>query len=426
MKERLIVLLTCVITSMTPARTLAQSAAPASGAVPITVEQLVALALERAPGIQAQRLAVARARGETAQAALRANPTLSTEQREELGGTDRMTSVMIDWPLELFRRGARVSVARIGIEVEEATVAEAERQLAGDVRRRAIEVLAAERRAAVTDEIAASLHDTYELLRRRVDEGASAPLLRDQAYVEWQRSEAQRPGRRADVRAARAELRAVVGLPVDGPLVIEENLATLGQKSLPASLGLRADIRQAAARLRSTTAVADSARQQGRFDLGVFGGYTRMNNSFPQSGWTGAGTLEPIHAKFHNLSIGVSVMLPIANRNQGAIAAATADIKAAEFQQVGIQLNADAEVAAARVRDDGARAAVKIYDDGLRTAARKNLDVVRESFSLGRMTLADVLAEQRRHLDVEMGYVDALAAAALARANLLLVLGVTR
>ena len=67
-----------------------------------------------------------------------------------------------------------------------------------------------------------------------------------------------------------------------------------------------------------------------------------------------------------------------------------------------------------------------MYDDGLRATARKNLDVVRESFALGRMTLTDVLIEQRRLLDVEMGYVDALTSAALARANLLFVSGVTR
>jgi cobalt-zinc-cadmium efflux system outer membrane protein len=426
MRQRLIVL-TCVIGSMVPSQVLAQAtASPAAPAAPITVEQLVAMALDRGPGIQAQRLAIARANGDAEQAALRANPTLSTEQREEVGGTDRMTSLMVEWPLELFRRNARVAAAKTQVGVAGAEVAEAERQLAGDVRRRAVELLAAERRAAVTDEIAASLHDTYESLSRRVEEGASPPLLRDQAYVEWQRAEAQRPMRRADVSTARAELRAAVGLPMDAPLAVADDLAALGQKPAPASLGVRADIRQATARVTATTALADSIRQQGRFDLGVFGGYTRMTNSFPQFGLNGAGTPTPIHGQFNNLSLGISVMLPIANRNQGATAAVTAEVKAAEFRQTSARLNADAEVAAARARDEEAGNTVKIYDNGLRTAARKNLDVVTESFSLGRMTLADVLTEQRRRLDVEMAYVDALAAAALARTNLLLALGVTR
>lgn len=426
MKKRLIGLAS-VIAICIPAGGLAQTRTPpAPGPGPVTVEQLVALALERAPGMQAERQSIARARGDAQQASLRGNPTLSTEQREELGGTDRMTAVMADWPLELFRRKARVAAANSQITVADAGVAEAERQLAGQVRRRAVELLVAERRAAVTDDIAASLHDTYELLRRRVDEGASAPLLRDQAYVEWQRSEAQRPLRRAGVRIADAELRAVVGLPAYVPLAIGDDLAALGQNPIPASVGIRADIRQAAATITLAAAITESARQEGRFDLGVFGGYTRMANGFPQFGLNSAGTPTPIRGQFNNLSLGVSVMLPLANRNQGAIGAATAEIRAAEFREAETKLNATSEVSAARARDDEARATVKVFDDGLRAAARKNLDVVRESFTIGRMTLADVFAEQRRHLDVEMGYVDALESAALARMNLLFVLGVTR
>jgi cobalt-zinc-cadmium efflux system outer membrane protein len=424
--KRGLIILAWVVGVATPGRALAQSSSPQRIAPAMTVEQLVALALDRSPTLQAQRLAIARARGEAEQASLRPNPTLSTEQREEIGGADRMTSVMAAWPLELFRRGARVSAAKSQIDVATAEVAEAERQLAGEVRRRAVELLAAERRAAVTDEITVSFHDTYELLSGRVVEGASAPLLRDQAYVEWQRSEAQRPLRRADVSSAQAELRAVVGLPVEAPLAISDDLAALGRRPVPASSEVRADVRQAIATVTSANATAESTRQQGRFDLSLFGGYTRMSSSFPQFGLNSAGAPTPIRGQFHNLSIGLSVALPFVNRNQGALAAAAADIKAAEFRQAATRLNADAEVAAARARDDESLAAVKVYDDGLRAAARKNLEVVRESFSLGRMTLAEVFAEQRRLLDVEMGYVDALTAAALARSNVLFVLGVTR
>ena len=72
MKVPLIVL-ACVAGTLVPNRILAQTVpAPASGAAPTTVEQLVALALDRAPIIQAQRLAIDRARAETDQAALRA------------------------------------------------------------------------------------------------------------------------------------------------------------------------------------------------------------------------------------------------------------------------------------------------------------------------------------------------------------------
>lgn len=423
MKPSFIVYL-CVA-SLTPASTAAQSVStvrPAS----TTVEQLVSLALDRSPELQSKRQAIDRARGEETQAALRANPMLSTEQREELGGSDRMTAVMLAWPLELFRRTARITAAKAQTDVANASIAEAERQLADAVRRKAVAVIAAERRSTLADELASSLHDTYELLKRRTEEGAAAPLLRDQAYVEWQRAEGQRPSRRADVRAALAELRALVGLPADAPLLLADDLAGIARQPVPASVGLRADLREAAATVTSTTAAAESARQEGRLDLSVIGGYSYMNNSFPQLGLTSAGATAPIHGQFNNLSFGVSLTLPVTNRNQGAVAAAMADVKAAEWRQRAATLNADAEISAARARDTESQSAVKVYDDGLRTAAQKNLEVVRESFSLGRLTLADVLNEQRRLLDVEMGYVDALTEAALARTNLLFVLGVTR
>jgi len=40
--------------------------------------------------------------------------------------------------------------------------------------------------------------------------------------------------------------------------------------------------------------------------------------------------------------------------------------------------------------------------------ARRNLDVVRQSYELGRGSLLDVIAEQRRFIDVETGYTDVL------------------
>jgi cobalt-zinc-cadmium efflux system outer membrane protein len=409
-----------------PARILAQSMPTTASAMHVTIDELVGKALESAPTIQAQRLAIDRARGEAEQAALRPNPTVMSERRDQLGGSDSMTSVSGEWPLELFRRGARVKSASAAVATATAEVEEAERQLAGEVRRRAVALLVAQRRLALTEEISTSLGETYRLLARRVDEGAAPPLARDQAFVEWQRVEAQRPARRADVRAASADLCAVVGLPPATALELTDDpLAFVGR--LPASPeDVRSDVRTAVRRVDAANATLNEARQMGRFDLGVFGGYSRMDSGFSQFGFGVDGSRQPIQGVFHNLSIGLSVVVPIANRNQGAVTAARAEQRAAELQRDAARLEASADLVAARARDEEARSAVHVYGSGLRSAAKKNLDVVRESFSLGRLTLSDVLAEERRYLDVEMSYVDALAVALLAHANLLQALGVTR
>jgi outer membrane protein TolC len=62
----------------------------------------------------------------------------------------------------------------------------------------------------------------------------------------------------------------------------------------------------------------------------------------------------------------------------------------------------------------------------VRTLARQNLDVVRQTFELGRATVFDVLAEQRRFLEIEQAYTTALREAWDAHAALKLAMGDTK
>ena len=65
-----------------------------------------------------------------------------------------------------------------------------------------------------------------------------------------------------------------------------------------------------------------------------------------------------------------------------------------------------------------ARAALSLYAGGIRTLARRNLDTVRETYQLGGATVFDVLAEQRRYLEAERGFTNALSAAFASQVNL--------
>ena len=78
-------------------------------------------------------------------------------------------------------------------------------------------------------------------------------------------------------------------------------------------------------------------------------------------------------------------------------AAAAARLEAAD-------LSARAEIASAAARDAQARRAVALYSTRVRGLARQNLAVVRQTYELGRTTVFDVLAEQRRFLEIEQAY----------------------
>jgi dihydroorotase/N-acyl-D-amino-acid deacylase len=85
-----------------------------------------------------------------------------------------------------------------------------------------------------------------------------------------------------------------------------------------------------------------------------------------------------------------------------------------------------AEVAAAQARDAQAQRAISLYVGGVRMLARQNLNVVRQTFDLGRATVFDVLTEQRRYLEIEQAYTTTLREAWEARAALKRALGETK
>ena len=148
-----------------------------------------------------------------------------------------------------------------------------------------------------------------------------------------------------------------------------------------------------------------------------------MDAAFPQQGVGSTGALERVRGQFNYVALGASATLPLFNRAQGQVAAAQADRFGAEARREATELAAHADVAAAQARDARARSAIGVYGRGLRTLARRNLDVVQQTFDLGRATVFDVLTEQRRYLEVEEAYTIALREAWEARADLKRALG---
>jgi cobalt-zinc-cadmium efflux system outer membrane protein len=87
---------------------------------------------------------------------------------------------------------------------------------------------------------------------------------------------------------------------------------------------------------------------------------------------------------------------------------ALASTAAAERCLAFVTLTIRQEVTAAFTRYDATQRALEIYTQGVREVTRQNLEVVRQTYTLGRTTLLDVIAEQRRYIDIETGYTDAL------------------
>lgn len=395
----------------------AQDLGPGEG---MSLTQAIALALVREPATRAARADVEIARGMSVQAGLRANPTLSFERRQEPAGTDNAIDIGIEWSLELFRRGPRIAVANANVRVAQHEEADARRQLAATVAVAYGEVAAASRQLSIMDDVLAAATKQLELLRARSAEGAAPTLDRDVVDVEVRRIQAERIAQAGRVDRALVRLKRLLGMPPETPLRItqslEELLTTLTSES--ASPATRPDVQASEARVLAEEQRLLAARSDGRADVTMFGSYMRMDAGFPQRGFSAGGSLERIRGQFNYFTAGAMVTVPLWNRQQGSLSAAAAARDAAEARAEASRLNAASEVAEARAWHEQAQRAVSLYEDGIRPLARRNLDTVRETYQLGRATVFDVLAEQRRYLDTERGYTEALSDAYTSRVSL--------
>jgi cobalt-zinc-cadmium efflux system outer membrane protein len=379
----------------------------------LTVEQLVATALERSPEIQATRAEIAVVAGQVTQAALRPNPMFAASQGQGSGGM-MTTNVGVEWPLDMFRRPARIAAAQSATEVTSLSIRDRERLLAATVREQAGRLLAAQRTLDVITESLTAARRLRDLLDRRVTEGGTTKLDANLAAVEAMRLEAETALAAGDIAAALIELKATVGLAPDAPLTVADSLEGLAAApAVPrltptAALEARPDLREAIGRIDFADRRAAAARQEARADVTLAAGYTRSAFGFDQFGFTAGGARARIHDIFHSVTIGARVTLPVRNRNEGTLAALEAERKGAEALFTARQRAARAEIDAAVARERDIRRAVELYATTIRSLARQNVDVMLEAYDLGRFPLSDVLAEQRRYLDVEAGYTTVL------------------
>jgi cobalt-zinc-cadmium efflux system outer membrane protein len=380
----------------------------------ITEAELVMRALASNPTLQAQRQQIDRAKGEVTQARLRKNPTLTLGGLKEVNGSDNRFNIDGSLPLELYgRRARRTEVAQSKQDATEQSVADQERLLTAEVRKRFGAALASIRNLLFIEQLLEANRDFLRLMEDRVRAGAAPSLDADETRVEVNRIESLRIDYQAKAEVALLSLKEAAGIDPGETIRLKGALELVrfdyDQKQL---LQLAMAHRPDLAVQRANEALANAElrldRAEGKPDASVFGGYERPNSGFAQEAFNAAGNLSPIRQTFNYATFGLNINLPLFNRNQGAAVADTAAMQAARSQLAAVDLNLRHEVTQNLIRFNGAQARVEVYRSGVRDQAAHNLEVVRQTYSYGRTTLLDVIAEQRRYIDIETGYTDIL------------------
>jgi len=392
-----------------------------------SAEELARYALQHNGELQAARQMIAEATGRWQQAALKANPMLETSGTQAVTSPDNNQMIGVEYPLELGgRRTARALVGAREVELRTAEVVEFERKLTAEVRQKYAEALAAARNLTFADETLRLTRDSLRLTQARVELGKSAPLESSTLQVETQRAEVWRLNFESQAEVGLLALKQIIGMPPEESLVLRgEWLPMVDDAPLPpqaellrTALAARPDLTVLRAAEALASAQIEQARREGRIDASLFANYQRMSFGYDLRGFNAAGRLAPIAGVFHYVTFGARFTLPTRNKNEGLIAAAVAAAEAARLRREFAELVTRNELMAARVRLEKARAALAVYRDQVREPAQRNLDLARRTYAAGYRTALDYLAEQRRYVEIETGYTDALKEALLAWSEL--------
>lgn len=392
----------------------------------VAADEAVRIALENNGELQALRRELDAARALVKQARIRPNPSLEASGTKQIGGSDNSLMLQGMLPLELGgRRAARVAVAEAELKVREIALANQERVLSADVRSKFGEALAQIKKLELVESLLASTQQGYELIAARVTEGRLAPLESNMAVVEVNRLRSMRETAAGKAEIAVFELKNLMGMRPEDPLRLRGDFNDLIAPQPPLdeavtrALRERPDLQGS----RAVAALAQSrlqqARAEGRLDASVTAGYQRTNMGFPVRGFADTGELRPVQSVFHYFTFGVQLNVPVRNRNQGAIEAAIAEREAADRRVEFGELTVRREVNAAYAKYDRAARALSIFRAGVRDQAGANLRVVWQTYELGKRSLSDYIAEQRRFLEVENELVDAALEAYLANVEIM-------
>lgn len=376
---------------------------PAAGA-PLTLAEALARTLRQHPDLTAFSEEIRAREAETLQAGVRPNPVLSLEAENvfgsgEFAGTQGAeTTLAVHQPLEL---GSKRSLRRHLAEAERGVAESDFQRVKADLLARTtdsfITVLAAQERLQLALEQAALAKQVLATAEERIAAGRGATTEAIRPRLQWRQQELARDRARRDLAAGRSLLAARMGEeavdfeavtgdlfhlpPLPEPVELERLLA--GSPSIVRQIA-ESESRRRATRLEEARRIPD-------VEVGLGVRYLRESEDTA-------------------LVLGLSVPLPLFDRNQGAIAAAHRRLTQARAVERSALLEAQAAVDAVWEEMNAVRAEAEVLRDEILPASRQGLEAATYGYRAGKFGILEVLDAQRTLMEAQEQHLEILTA----------------
>lgn len=376
----------------------------------LTLPEALARAESQAPALAAAKAAVDAARGRTEQAGYMPNPEARLEVENFSGsglysGLDLAeTTLAIGQTIEMGgKRETRIAAGNAEIVAAETrqTIARADLNL--EVRRLFAIALASREQVALAQGALDRARDLAKVAQTLVDAGREPPLRALRARSAAAEAEAEFQRVSAEDGSARSALAALLGDTV-APTAVVGTFEALTETPKLVDPTETLDVRLALAEAESARAIVSRERAAAATDITAELGVKRFEDSRDTA-----------------VVFGLSMPIPIFDRNQGNIAAASADVSAANARRLQALAEAVRRMNEADSLLRAAQARVTTLEASAVPAANEALQLARAGFEAGRFTLLDVLDAEAAFASAQSALIDARrdranAAAALSRA----------
>ena len=388
----------------------APQSAAAAAAEPLSLAKAIELALEGNPEVAAAKRQWEATEGQVLQGRSRPNPELAYSLEDTRSKT-RTQSWQLNLPVELGgKRAARTKAAEKTREQAQAQLAELQATVRANVAAAYFDVLTAQERLVLARDSAALAKSSTDTVSKRVAAGKVSPVEESKARVAEAGVRVELAQAASEQRNALSRLFALLGR-IDAPYTVLEGKAE-NLPSVPSLADLQPLISSAPgvvlARIEVDRREALTALEQSKRvpDVTVSVGMQRSNET-----------------QRNVLLFGVSVPLPVFDRNQGNLLEALKleDKARDELQAASVRLHS--EVAQGQERLSTIIAEVQSLKQDVLPGAKSAYDAATIGFENGKFNFLEVLDAQRTYFTAKSQYLKALGEAHRAAADIDRLLG---
>ena len=371
-----------------------RAASTTEPATSLTLATAIQLALDANPEISVARREREAVAGAQVQAAVRPNPSVSAFVEDTRDAT-RQTTIQLNQPFELGgKRAARIEAADVRYEAADVAIAAKQAEIRATVIAAFYDVLVAQERAALAESSLQLAQRASDAASKRVLAGKISPVEETKAKVAESAVRIERNQAQSQLTTARKRLTALWGNPAPRFSEVTGEVDQLpmiaGRGQLSAMLASSPVVRRAQLEVEQRAALARLEEAKRTPDLTVSMG-ARRNEELG----------------LNQAILGVSIPIPVFDRNQGNLQEALSRTDKARDELTALQLQQATQLDAAYERYEAARQEVEMIRSDILPGAQRAYDAAAKGFEYGKFGFLDVLDAQRTFFLARSQYLNA-------------------